>query len=181
MKYQIIYADPPWRLNISKGRPKWGDAPYPTMTTPDICNLPIKSIADKNCALFMWVTMPFLPDGLQVIKSWGFEYVTCAFVWVKQNRNGSGIFSGLGRWVNGNAQLCLFGRKGRLQRINKDVKQIVLSPVQKHSQQPAEVRDRIIKLLGDLPRIELFARDQIDGWDCWGNEVESTINLKENI
>ena len=175
--YQIIYADPPWKLNISKNRPEWGDATYPTMDTEDICSLPIKQLADTNCALFMWVTMPFLPDGLQVMRSWGFGYVTCAFVWVKQNRNGFGIYSGLGRWVNGNAELCLFGRKGKLNRISKSIKQIVLSPLQAHSKKPTEVRDRIVALMGDLHRIEIFARQKVEGWDCWGNEVESDIEL----
>lgn len=176
-KYQIIYADPPWRLNISKNRPEWGDAIYPTMKTQDICRLPVQHIADDNCALFLWVTMPFLPDGLQVINQWGFNYVTCAFVWVKQNRNGFGIYSGLGQWVNGNAELCLLARRGRLVRINKSIKQIVLSPVRSHSAKPPEVRQRIVQLLGDLPRIELFARQKVEGWSCWGNEVESDIEL----
>ena len=176
-KYQIIYADPPWRLKMSKNRSKWGDAMYPTMRTVDICELPIKEIADSSCALFLWVTMPFLSDGLMVMRSWGFEYITCAFVWVKQNRSGQGIYSGLGQWVNGNGELCLLGRIGRLIRINKDVKQIMLSPVQGHSRKPIEIRSRITRILGELPRIELFAREKTPGWDVWGNEVESDIEL----
>jgi site-specific DNA-methyltransferase (adenine-specific) len=155
-----------------------GGITYPTMSTTEICNLSIPSLTDTNCALFLWVTMPMLPDGLAVIKAWNFEYVTCAFTWVKQNKNSMGIYSGLGHWTNGNAELCLLARKGRLTRINKDVKQIMLSPVSDHSRKPSEARDRIIKLLGDLPRIELFARQKVDGWDCWGNEVESDIKLE---
>jgi len=162
---------------MSKNRPQWGDATYPTMNTKDICKLQVNQIADYNCALFLWVTMPFIPDGLKVIQSWGFEYVTCAFVWIKQNRSGTGIYSGLGQWVNGNAELCFLGRKGKLVRKSKKVKQIILSPVQKHSLKPPEIRDRIIKLLGDLPRIELFARQKTEGWDVWGNEIESDIDL----
>ena len=176
-KYNIIYADPPWKLNISKNRPEWGDATYPTMKTKEICELPVYNICLDNCALFMWVTMPFLEEGFNVINSWGFKYVTCAFVWVKQNRNGAGIFSGLGQWVNGNAELCLFARRGKLIRKNKNVKQIVLSPVGTHSKKPDEIKHRIINLLGDLPRIELFARHKTEGWDVWGNEVENDISL----
>lgn len=177
-KYQIIYADPPWQYNDKKGNdPAMGGITYPTMSTAKICDLAIPSLADTNCALFLWVTMPMLPDGLDVIKAWGFEYVTCAFTWVKQNRNGFGIYSGLGHWTNGNAELCLLARKGHLTRINKDVKQIMLSPVSEHSRKPDEIRERITLLLGDLPRIELFARQKRNGWDSWGNEIKSDISL----
>jgi site-specific DNA-methyltransferase (adenine-specific) len=178
MKYQIIYADPPWQYNDKKGNdPAMGGITYQTMPTKDIFALPISELADTNCALFMWVTMPMLPDGLEVLKAWEFDYVTCAFTWVKQNKSGMGIYSGLGHWTNGNAELCLLGRKGKLNRLDKSVKQIMLAPLQEHSRKPTETRERIIRLLGDLPRVELFARRKVEGWDCWGNEVESDIEL----
>lgn len=85
--------------------------------------------------------------------------------------NGSGIYSGLGHWTNGNAELCLFAKKGTPHRVAKNVKQIVLAPRSRHSAKPPEVRHRIISLVGDLPRIELFAREYSEGWDCWGDEV----------
>jgi site-specific DNA-methyltransferase (adenine-specific) len=177
-KYQVIYADPPWQYNDKKGNdPAMGGITYSTLSTNEICSLPINDLADDNCALFLWVTMPMLPDGLEVIKAWGFNYVTCAFTWVKQNRNGFGIYSGLGHWTNGNAELCLLGRMGKLVRIEKDVKQIILSPLHEHSKKPSETRERIVRLLGDLPRLELFARQKVDGWDSWGNEIKSDIQL----
>ena len=86
-------------------------------------------------------------------------------------KEGEGIYSGLGHWTNGNAELCLFAKKGKPHRVEKNVKQIILSPRKRHSQKPSETRDRIVRLVGDLPRIELFARQYADGWDCWGNEV----------
>lgn len=171
-KYNIIYADPPWHYENEKNNdPKMGGMTYQTMGIEDICKMPISKIADKDCALFLWVTMPKLKEGLQVIDSWGFKYTTCAFTWVKQNPSGSGIYSGLGHWTNGNAELCLFAKKGTPKRIAKNVKQIVLAPRARHSEKPPEVRDRIINLLGDLPRIELFARQECNGWDYFGNEV----------
>ena len=177
-KYQIIYADPPWQYNDKKGNdPAMGGITYNTMTTKDICNLPVADIASDNCALFMWATMPMLPDAFQVIQAWGFEYVTCAFTWVKNNRSGVGIYSGLGHWTNGNAELCLLARKGKLARKAKNVKQIIFWPVSNHSKKPDEIRHRITALLGDLPRIELFARQKVEGWDCWGNDVESDTEL----
>ena len=172
-KYSIIYADPPWQYNDPKGNlPALGGITYPTMPLEDIKMLPIADLTDKDCGLFLWTTMPMLREGLEVIDAWGFKYITCAFVWVKLNPSGEGIYSGLGHWVNGNAELCLFGKKGHPQRIAKNVKQIVIAPRGRHSQKPDEVRDRIVQLMGDLPRLELFARQEVDGWDCWGNEVE---------
>jgi N6-adenosine-specific RNA methylase IME4 len=155
-----------------------GGITYPTMTLDEICSLNVGDIADKDCALFMWVTMPMLDEAFEVIRSWGFKYVTCAFVWVKQNPIGDGIYSGLGHWTNGNAELCLFARKGKPKRLAKNVKQIVLAHRQSHSRKPDEVRDRIVALIGDLPRVELFARERVAGWDVFGNEVEGSINLE---
>ena len=170
-KYSIIYADPPWKYKDVKGNnPKMGGITYPVMELEEIKQLPIPNICNKDCALFLWVTMPMLQEGLEVIKNWGFKYRTCGFTWVKQNPSGNGIYSGLGHWTNGNAELCLFAKKGTPHRIEKNVKQIILSPRQRHSEKPAETRDRIVELLGDLPRIELYARQHVEGWDCWGNE-----------
>jgi site-specific DNA-methyltransferase (adenine-specific) len=115
--------------------------------------------------------MPKLREAFDVIEAWGFKYTTCAFTWVKLNPSGEGIYSGLGHWTNGNAELCLFAKKGSPKRQAKNVKQIVMSPRSRHSAKPPEVRDRIVSLIGDLPRIELFARTKCKGWDCWGNEV----------
>lgn len=177
-KYQIIYADPPWLYQDTLGgNASMGAMPYKVMTLEDIKNLPIKDISEKDCILFMWVTMPKLEECFEVIKSWGFKYKTCAFTWVKQNPSGNGIFKGLGRWVQGNAELCLLATKGKPHRISKSVSQVVLSPRGRHSAKPPEVRNRIVQLMGDLPRIELFAREKTEGWDVWGNEVESDITL----
>jgi N6-adenosine-specific RNA methylase IME4 len=171
-KYNIIYADPPWRYKDPKNNdPRMGGITYPTMALEDIKALPVQNLTERDTALFLWVTMPMLREGLEVIKAWGFEFTTCAFCWVKQNPSGSGIYSGLGHWTNGNAELCLFAKKGRPKRQAKNVKQIILAPRGRHSKKPAETRDRIVALMGDLPRIELFAREAADGWDCWGNEA----------
>lgn len=179
--YQIVYADPPWPYHDTLGgNAKMGAMPYPTMTMAEICALPVKEISAKDSALLLWATMPKLREAFDVIEAWGYSYRTCAFVWVKQNpredniwliRNDLNIFSGLGRWVNGNAELCLFAKRGRPQRVSKSVKQIVLAPRGRHSAKPPEVRDRIVQLLGDVPRIELFAREKTPGWEAWGNEV----------
>jgi site-specific DNA-methyltransferase (adenine-specific) len=184
-KYQIIYADPPWRYNdkrvsITSDRPqKYGGITYLTMTIDDLCKLPIKEIADTNCILFLWVTMPLLEDCFQIFKAWGFSYRTCGFVWVKRNKNNNDFRSGLGSYTNCNAELCLIGVKGKcLERKRKDIKQIVFSSVELHSRKPIEVAKRIEMLYGNVPRIELFARNRFDGWDAWGDQLSDTIQNK---
>lgn len=129
-------------------------------------------IASDNCILFMWATYPMMKEALKVIEAWGFTYKSIAFQWVKQNRNGNGYFFGLGRWTRGNTEPCLLAVKGKPKRISASVGQLIFSPITRHSEKPDAVRDRIVELMGDLPRIELFARNRADGWDAWGNEVE---------
>jgi len=173
-RFGVIYADPPWSYNDKRGgKPAWGAMTYATMPTRDIAALPVEGIAAPDCALFMWATMPLLPDAFAVLDGWGFDFVTCAFVWVKQNPKAGGIYSGMGHWTNQNAELCLLARRGKPRRVARDVKQIVLAPRGRHSAKPAEVRDRIVQLMGDVPRVELFARERVQGWEAWGNEVEA--------
>ena len=167
-KYQIIYADPPW--NYFKGGDHNARNHYSCMELKDICALPIKELADDNCVLFMWVTMPLLNDCFEVIKSWGFKYSTCAFTWIKLNKDGTPFF-GLGNWTRANAEICLLCRKGSPKRVNASVPQAILSVIGEHSAKPHEIYSRIEKLMGKLPRIELFARHKREGWDTWGNQV----------
>ena len=169
-KYNIIQADPPWRYQDRKCNGAC-EFHYNTMKIDEICKLPIQKITEKDAVLFLWCTYPMLQEALQLINAWGFRYKTIGFQWVKQNKSGNGFFFGLGRWTRGNTECCLIATKGKPKRINNSVSQLIVSPIQAHSQKPSETRDRIVQLLGDLPRIELFARQTADGWDCWGNET----------
>ncbi len=172
-RYEIIYADPPWAYLWGKGKEGGHFSPekhYKTMSTTDICNLDIKRLANKNCALFLWATMPCLPDAIQVIKSWAFKYKTCAFTWVKTKRDGTPL-AGMGSYTKSNAEICLLGMRGHIKSIDKTVRQIIMQPRLGHSVKPPVIRDKIVQLFGDIPRIELFARQKVSGWDCWGNEV----------
>ena len=148
-RYRIIYADPPWLYGDKLGNtPKWGAMTYPCMKKEDIAKLPVGDLAEKDSILFLWTTMPQLQEALEVIKAWGFKYKTCGFCWVKTNPKSGTIFAGLGKWVQGNAELCLLATKGHPKRISKSVKQIVLAPRSRHSEKPSEVRDRIVSLIG---------------------------------
>jgi site-specific DNA-methyltransferase (adenine-specific) len=152
--------------------PKLGGFKYPPMSQKELKALPIQDIADDDCALCLWATMPKLQEALDVIEAWGFKYTTCLFNWVKKNPLGVGIYSGMGHYTNGNAELVLFGKKGRPQRVEKNVKQIQMHPRGRHSAKPPEIRDEIVRLFGDKPRIELFARDKTEGWDVIGNDID---------
>ena len=179
-KYQIIYADPPWTFKTysEKGTGRSPSQHYELMTKEDIQNLPISNIADDDCALFLWATYPCLEEALELIKKWGFEYKTVAFTWVKRNKISNSWFWGLGYWTRANAEICLLATKGKPKRVDKGVHSLVESRIEHHSKKPDEVRNRIVKLMGDLPRIELFARGvSAYGWDTWGDETDSDIEL----
>lgn len=171
-KYNIIYADPAWSYKDKALAGNRGACcKYDVMNINDIKNLPIKNISADNSILFMWVTMPKLNECFDVIKAWGFEYKTVGFTWIKQNKKSDSLFWGMGRWTRANAEVCLIATKGKPKRESAKVHSVIISKIREHSRKPDETRDRIIELCGDLPRIELFARQYADGWDCWGNEV----------
>ena len=115
--------------------------------------------------------MPCLPEAFKVMDAWGFKYKTCAFTWVKVRKDGKPI-SGMGSYTKANAELCLLGMRGHIKAVDKTVPQIVMAHRRGHSVKPYEVSDRIVQLFGqDTSKIELFARRQVIGWDCWGDEV----------
>lgn len=186
-KYKIIYADPPWSYNDKMSGHSFSlDHEYQTQGKEWIKNLNVRGIADKNCVLFIWAVSPLLPEALEVIESWGFKYKTVAFCWSKRTKSNLPVHN-LGRWTMGNVELCLLATKGKPKRVVKNVKQLVVELRQNHSKKPDQVRERIVEVMGDLLRIELFARNrgcknlfgenELDGWDAWGNEVDSDIEL----
>jgi site-specific DNA-methyltransferase (adenine-specific) len=172
-KYEIIYADPPWSYGDKMAGHSFSlEHEYETQSKNWIMNLPVQKISEKNCCLFLWATSPLLDEGIETLTSWGFTYKTVAFCWSKHTKNKKPV-SNLGRWTMGNIELCLLGVKGKPNswRQDKTIKQLVWAERTKHSKKPQEVRDRIEKLLGARTRIELFAREKIEGWDAWGNEI----------
>ena len=194
-KYQIIYADPPWSFSGGIRSSKKVDGAYQyytpdttvgdgkyksVMSDRDICNLGIglRPHLHDDAVLFMWTTDAHLPLAIRVMESWGLPYKTIAFVWNKKEKSGKQVCY-YGKWTMKGTELCLLGARGRANSLIKlhNVRGLVEAERGKHSEKPNEVRERIAELMGNLPRIELFARRKVDGWDCWGNEVESDIEL----
>jgi len=177
-KYKIIYADPPWSYRDKGNAGKRGAChKYQVMTLDDIKALPVNEIADDDCLLAMW-WVPVMPlEALAVVEAWGFKLKTMkGFTWHKRTKNGRSHF-GMGHWTRSNTEDCLFATRGHPKRIDAGVRQFVDALIGGHSVKPWTVRKRLVQLMGDEPRIELFARERHVGWDAWGNEIESDIIL----
>lgn len=164
MNYQTIYADPPWKSG--KG---WGCGAgeyYPLMSLEDICQLAIPS--DNNAHLYLWCPNGLLKNGLKVMEAWGFTYKTC-LTWVKTHS----IF---GYYFKGQTEQLFFGVKGKLPPQDRKQTTRIDAASRRHSQKPDKVYS-VIEKVSPPPYLELFARTKREGWDCWGNEVESDINI----
>lgn len=182
--YGLILADPPWKYGnrCAHSKTKFGGGAvtqYDTMTTAEIAALPIgRDYAAKDCALAMWVTGPHLDSGVDVLKAWGFRFCTVLFTWVKTNKNAGTPFSGPGYYTRANAEFVILGMRGQLKPASQAVSSVILEPHPRgedgkiiHSRKPACTYDRLEKLFGDVPRLELFARERRDGWDSIGNQL----------
>ena len=188
-KYQIIYADPPYKMRFAsnlKDGFKVFDVPYVQLNIKEICNFPIKNIIDDNAILFLWCIDAYLPFLTTIMESWGFRYITIGFVWNKVTKDKCGVNALYSQYTRKSCEFCYIGRKGKLLVKNPCVvDQYVPCPKGEHSSKPDIIRDNIVKLCGDISRIELFARKDkwlfenptFKGWDIFGNEVESDIQL----
>jgi N6-adenosine-specific RNA methylase IME4 len=186
--YGAILADPPWRFatwNKQTAVQKRGSkttyfasvAHYSTMTTEEIARLPVSSLAEPDCVLFMWIVWPMLKDALALVEAWGFEYKTCAFCWMKADASQVDLFADaitprmlMGYWTRANSEVCLLAVRGKPKRLNADVRQGIVEPAREHSRKPDGIHERIERLVAG-PYVELFARQTRPGWDSWGNEV----------
>ena len=174
--YSIIYADPPWTYKDKRAtHPRMSggaSSHYSTLETPQIEDLPVRAITAKNCMLFLWATFPNLIEALRVVDAWGFTYKTLGFSWIKTNKKNGKPFFGIGYYTKSNCEVCLLGVKGNPIKASDSVSSVVIEPRREHSRKPDIVRDRIVELVGDVPRIELFAREKSSGWDAWGDELD---------
>lgn len=173
--YSVILCDPPWRYADKSLHRGGAERHYRTMSIREIAALNLRSIAAPDCVLFMWCTHPLVVRGVHnyVAQRWGFTLKTLAFDWVKTNASGEidDLAIGMGHWSRSNSEPCYLGIRGNPKRANADVRSTIIAPRGKHSAKPPEVRDRIVRLCGDVPRIELFARERCEGWDAFGDEL----------
>lgn len=176
-KYELILADPPWVFNDknSGGSYKSGSANhYDVMGAKSLCDLPIKHITADNCLLALWWVGSQPVEALRIVNSWGFSLKTMTgFTWWKQTKSGTDAF-GMGHLTRQSTENCLFALKGKNKRVNASVRNFIGSERLKHSEKPAEARDRLVQLLGDVPRVELFAREKSPGWDTVGLDLDGT-------
>lgn len=186
-KIKILLSDPPWEYNRNwDNNPKNGGLPYSSMSQSDLFSLRsyLDQIMDTNSICLLWATFPKLKEAIDVLESWGFRYITVPFTWLKKTKDGK-IYSGLGCHTNSNQEIVLLGKRGTgCKRLAKNVKQVIEAPRGSHSSKPTELHNRIVKLYGDLPRLELFARNKAPGWHCMGNEISGKdirVELQEYI
>lgn len=172
-KYNIIYADPPWKYY--EGGDKNQSQHYNTLEFEDIRDRigeEVKKIAAEDCILFLWITDPMLDKIKELVNAWGFKYSTVGFYWIKKTKENKNFF-GLGNWTRANPEICIIATKGSIERKDASISKIIETQIEEHSKKPVIIRNKIIQLVGDLPRIELFARSTGDisekGWKMWGS------------
>lgn len=169
-KFSVIYGDPPWEYGNKRTRSAAAKN-YATLSDFKLQTLPIGRLCKPDAALLLWSTGPFLDDAIRLGQSWGFEYKTIAFLWAKRNKVTNSPFFGMGNYTRANVEPCLLFTRGSPKVRSHAVSQFVWRPIERHSEKPAVVRDLIVQLFGDVPRLELFSRHHVKGWERWGNEV----------
>lgn len=185
-KFSVILADCPWPYNSRSphSKTRFGGGvhrQYRVMQIEEIKALPLNSVAAKDAVLFLWATFPHLQNALEVIKSWGFKYKTLGFSWTKTTTKSGKLFFGTGFYAKSNTEVCLLATRGKtIKPSTNTVSSALLSPRLKHSQKPTEIHERIERLYPDLPKVELFARQQRDGWVCLGNEIDG-LDIRDSI
>ena len=192
--FKTIAADPPWyfRTRTSVVSDRDPQRHYPVMPLKEISALPVSAIAAPDAHLWLWATGPCLPQAFDVIKAWGFRYSGMGLVWIKLKRNHNpnqlrvapmiegDLFVGLGFTTRKNVEYCLLARRGNAKRIAKDVREVIMAPVRRHSQKPDEAYARMERYAAG-PRCELFARERRDGWAVWGNEIDDPPCLHRSL
>lgn len=180
-EYEVVLADPPW--SYTGQQDKWGAAAkfYDTMTAEDIYELPVGDILAPKGVLFLWATGPKLDVAMGCAAAWGLTYRGMAFVWVKTRKSAPDVPIGAQgvrpSVVKPTTEFVLAMsrvKSGRpLKLSDESIRQVVMAPRREHSRKPDEVQERIEAMYPDASKIELFARRSRDGWDSWGNEVET--------
>lgn len=173
-KFGVIYADPPWAYdNKIGGNGSNVKSKYKTMTNQEIKDLPIKKLLKKDAICFLWTTDAYLEVALEVLRSWGFNYKTIGFVWLKLTNTGKHAYV-QSPYTSKSSEICLLGTKGAITKHMKsrNQRQLIIEERREHSRKPDEAYERIEAMFGKAKYLELFARNERDGWDCYGDDEE---------
>lgn len=172
--FQCILSDPPWAFKTWSGKTgtphRTANDHYVTTVTSQLCDIPVDQVAAKDCALFMWVVDSHIDEAIDLGRAWGFKLKTKAFTWVKTTKNGTPKI-GMGYWTRKQTEICLLFTRGKVKRLDKGVRELIMSPRREHSRKPDEQYERIERLVAG-PYLEMFARRGRPGWSVWGNEVD---------
>jgi N6-adenosine-specific RNA methylase IME4 len=187
--WPLVMADPAWNYrswvaNANPENDRSAERHYRTMSLDEIMAMPVKDVVAKDAHLMLWITMPFLMKAPAVMAAWGFKYSSSAFVWMKLRRRAGVQYElitigelhkylhiGMGHTTRKNVELCLLGRRGNAKRLSKSVLEPIITPVREHSRKPDEAYERAMQYAAG-PYLELFSREQRDGWTTWGNETD---------
>ena len=187
-KYDIIYADPPWKYSNARGTGA-AEKHYRTMTEKEIRQFganEIRTRTNEDCALLLWATGPKMATAMRIMRSWGFHFKNVFAVWVKTSKKSNKPTIGKGYYTRANAEFCLLGIKGkgshlRSEDTSKAISQIVYEPKREHSRKPDTVREMIDKVFKeDLQKIEVFAREKFENWDQIGDETNKFYSMSED-
>jgi len=179
-KYNVIYADPPWKtwsFKQNKDGQIRRDLPYTTMTDEEIKALQVGKIIADDAILFMWAIDNKIPMINDFMKAWGFEYKCVGFVWAKKAKTTNGVNAGFSKYTRRACEFCFIGTRGKYIVKKKSLDQFIFEPKTTHSRKPHTVRKIIAEMMGDVPMLEMFAREHHEGWDVWGNEVVSDVAI----
>jgi N6-adenosine-specific RNA methylase IME4 len=184
-QYGVICADPPWYFKCfgAKGTGRGAFSHYNLMSDDELRSLPVGDLAAKNCMLFLWVPIPLRELGMELIEKWGFRFATVGFTWVKPIKGKpspavvekwgaatAGFRISNGYYTRSNPEECILAVRGKPRILRHDIPQLIVEPIREHSRKPDAARERI-GLLTTGPFIELFARETVSGWDCWGDQA----------
>jgi N6-adenosine-specific RNA methylase IME4 len=179
--FKVAYIDPPWRFQTwsHRGQGKGASQHYETWSFERLKALPVPELMVPDGAVFSWVVQPLLPEAVQLLTHWECPFRSVGFIWVKMPPSwteASGRIRprlGLGYHTRSGTEQCWLGIRGKgYKRQCQGVEQVLHAPIRAHSQKPDEIANRIARLVGDVPRIELFARTRRPGWVSWGDELD---------
>lgn len=189
MKYNILYVDPPWEFqnkNTGGSMKSGANAHYNTMSIDELMDLDIDKVIDENSVLFMWWVGSQPQVAIDLVNKWGFKLKNMnGFVWVKKTKNWKDFF-GMGFWTRQGSENCLIAVRGNIKRDKNNIRSVVYEDDfsetieainERHSKKPNIFRKKIVELMGDVPRLEMFAREKCEGFDVWGDEIKSDVEI----